>query len=73
MSSDGLVKEETDLVISTLLKCAVVLGYEPKPSDFSGRTSTTIRRLTKFIIQKLGVEKEVEKILGLATTLNNEQ
>ena len=68
MSSDEFSKQEAAIVISTLLRCAVIFGYEPKPSDFSGRTSSTIRRLTKFLMEKLGTEEEVRDFLNLYST-----
>ena len=62
MSKDDFSKQESIIVVSTLLKCATFFGYKPKPSDFSGRTINTIQRLNEFLIGKLGIEAEAKQL-----------
>ena len=62
MSKDDFTKQESIIVVSTLLKCAAFFGYRPKPSDFSGRTINTIRRLNEFLMEKLNIEAEAKQL-----------
>ena len=64
MSKDDFTKQESIIVVSTLLKCAAFFGYKPAPADFSGRTINTIRRLNEFLVEKLNIEAEAKRLLG---------
>ena len=62
MSNNDFSKQESIIVVSTLLKCATFFGYRPKPSDFSGRTINTIRRLNEFLMEKLNIKAEAKQL-----------
>ena len=62
---------EADLILNTLLRCAVILGYKPTGKVFFEKGKhATIKRLVDYIIKQLGIEEEVKQLLTFEGVCN---